>query len=242
MRLFSASPSHWSLNARFAAVSFRQNQYFGLLFGCETCKGQVFANIRRRRWRHLVWLLFFNYIRLFVPYSEMADCCYNVVHGGDRPLLSYKHQGQFFLRRHSPQSATSWWWVMVCVDWNINCYTISLSIHRCMYWRPFTGLVSQDLCFTHGSVPPRSSLAWLFSYVLRNRFSRLEMDMYLLSVVVASGGFECYCVGDARGAQTRWLTIPRLGHQLVLSWFLLDLARNSFEAYGRNTVGCRRGV
>jgi len=39
--------------------------------------------------------------------------------------------------------------------------------------------------------------------VLRNKSSRLEMVMYLLSVVAAIGGCGCYRVGGARGAQTR---------------------------------------
>jgi len=39
--------------------------------------------------------------------------------------------------------------------------------------------------------------------VLRDRSSRLEMVMYLLSVVAANGGCGCYRVGDAHGAQTR---------------------------------------
>jgi len=36
--------------------------------------------------------------------------------------------------------------------------------------------------------------------VLHNSFLRLEMAMYLLYVVVASGEFGCYVVGGARGA------------------------------------------
>ncbi|AES71946.1 transmembrane protein, putative [Medicago truncatula] len=39
--------------------------------------------------------------------------------------------------------------------------------------------------------------------VFRNRSSRLEMVMYLLSVVAANGGCGYYRVGGARGAQTR---------------------------------------
>lgn len=57
---------------------------------------------------------------------------------------------------------------------------------------PFTGLISQNMRFTHGYAPPRSSLVWLLLSVLRNRFSRLEMAMYLLSVVATSGGFGYY--------------------------------------------------
>jgi len=51
-------------------------------------------------------------------------------------------------------------------------------------------------------VTPKSSLVWLLLDVLRNMLSRLEMVMYLLSVVVASGGFGCYRVGSVRGVQT----------------------------------------
>jgi len=39
--------------------------------------------------------------------------------------------------------------------------------------------------------------------VLRNMSSSLEMVMHLLSVVAANGGFGCYRVGGAHGAQTR---------------------------------------
>lgn len=70
--------------------------------------------------------------------------------------------------------------------------------------------------------------------VLRNRSSRLEMVMYLLSVVAANGGCGCYRIGGVRGAQTRWLTIPRSG-QLDLSCFLLDLVRNGCEAMSRHS-------
>jgi len=66
--------------------------------------------------------------------------------------------------------------------------------------------------------------------------------MYLLSVVDANRGCGCYCVGGPRGAQTRWLTIPRSDIQLDLSCFLLDLTRNSREALCRSIVGCRLGV
>jgi hypothetical protein len=38
--------------------------------------------------------------------------------------------------------------------------------------------------------------------VLRNRSSRLEMVMYLLSVVAVSGVYGCYRVGGACGPQT----------------------------------------
>jgi len=90
---------------------------------------------------------------------------------------------------------------MVCVDRNIGCYCFCSSICRCIRV-PFYGfLVSQNLCFTPRSVPPRSSLTWLSLDVLRNKSSRLEMTMYLLHVFVASGGFGCYRVGGARGAQ-----------------------------------------
>ena len=86
------------------------------------------------------------------------------------------------------------------------------------------------------------SILYCYLDVLRNRSSRLEMVMYLLFVVAANGGCECYRVGGARGAQTRWLTIPRSGLQLNLSFFLLDLARNGREAFSRSITGCRRGV
>jgi len=78
--------------------------------------------------------------------------------------------------------------------------------------------------------------------VLRNRSSRLEMVMYLLSIVAAIGGCGCYCVGGARGAQTRWLIIPRSGLQLNLSCFLLDLARNGREVFCHSIAGCRREI
>lgn len=39
--------------------------------------------------------------------------------------------------------------------------------------------------------------------VLCNRSSRLEMVLYLFSVVAANGGCGCYHFGGARGAQTR---------------------------------------
>jgi len=58
--------------------------------------------------------------------------------------------------------------------------------------------------------------------VLRTRSFRLEMVMYLLSVVAANCGCGCSRVDGARSAQTRWLTIPRSGFQLDLSCFLLD--------------------
>jgi len=76
--------------------------------------------------------------------------------------------------------------------------------------------------------------------MLRNRFSNLEIAINLLSVVAVSGAFRCYRVDGAFGSQIRWLTIPRSGFQLVLSFFLLDLARNGREAYSRSTMGCRR--
>jgi len=63
----------------------------------------------------------------------------------------------------------------------------------------------------------------------------------MLSVVAAIGGCGCYRVCSVRGAQTRWLTIPRYGLQLDLSCFLLDLARNSREAFCRSITSCRRG-
>jgi len=78
--------------------------------------------------------------------------------------------------------------------------------------------------------------------VLHNRSSRLEMVMYLLSVVAANGGCGCYRVGGARGAQTRWLTIPRSSIQLDLSCFLLDLARNGRGAFCQSITGCKYGV
>jgi len=68
------------------------------------------------------------------------------------------------------------------------------------------------------------------------------MVMYLLSIVAAIGGCGCYCVGGARGAQTRWLIIPRSGLQLNLSCFLLDLARNGREVFCHSIAGCRREI
>ena len=47
------------------------------------------------------------------------------------------------------------------------------------------------------------SMLYCYLDVLRNKFSRLEMVMYLLSVVAANSGCGCYRVGGARGAQTR---------------------------------------
>jgi len=52
--------------------------------------------------------------------------------------------------------------------------------------------------------------------MLRNRSSRLEMVMHLLSVVAANGGCRSYRVGGARGAQTHW-------------WPSLDLVSIRFE-------------
>jgi len=77
--------------------------------------------------------------------------------------------------------------------------------------------------------------------VFRNMSSRLEVVMYLLFVVAANGECGCYRVGGARGARTRWLTIPRSGVQ-DLSCFILDLARNGREAFCRSIAGCRCGV
>nr|ABD32394.1 hypothetical protein MtrDRAFT_AC150244g21v2 [Medicago truncatula] len=57
------------------------------------------------------------------------------------------------------------------------------------------------VCFG-GLVPSALYCSSKIIDILRNRSSRLEMVMHLLSVVATNGGCGCYRVGGARGAQT----------------------------------------
>jgi len=63
------------------------------------------------------------------------------------------------------------------------------------------GVFCNSVMWLEMALTPQCCIAILD--VLRNMSSRLEMVMYLLSVVAANSGCGCYRVGGARGAQTR---------------------------------------